>query len=274
MRDPTTPTTSGANTYEQTQDKGGAGIGRDDANQEQRPFSTGSVADLGGILGAVPDPAILAMEEQYTSYFTLRPASHSGQPEAPTVLPGLAIQPGDNHSAAVQEIIDQIRALWVHGREYRIVIGRLLIRLHDLLCKPGYGSFMATVTNPPPAGLGIPYTTARDHMADAREADGHPYEIRNDEPSTTDDKAEIPIVDNAAQIADAVQQEQAKVAEAQEAERYSDVLRIDCRLAPALHGKCKERIKLLGAQEVGTRIYQALFPEEFNADQRNHTVGN
>lgn len=181
-----------------------------------------------------------------------------------------------DYSEEVQCLLEQILALWLYGREHRISIGRLLIRLHELLCKPGYGNFMKTVIEPPPAGLGMPYTTARDYMELAREADGRPYEIRNDDdqPTATDADLEIPIVDNAPQIADAVQQEQAKVAEAQAAERYSDILRIDCRVAPELHDKCKQKIKALGQVEVGTRIYEALFPEEFNADQRNHTVGN
>ena len=59
-------------------------------------------------------------------------------------------------------LLKQILALWLHGREYRIAIGRLLIRLHELLCRPGYGSFIKTVTEPPPVGLRMPYTTARD----------------------------------------------------------------------------------------------------------------
>jgi len=178
-------------------------------------------------------------------------------------------EPTDDYSAAVQEVLQQIKALWVHGREYRLAIGRLLIRLHELLCKPGFGSFMQVVSDPPPTGLGIAYTTARDYMELARKADAGPYGFRNDDPAVTDDTENITVIDNAAQIADAVQTEKEKVAEAEAAERYSDVLRIDCRLAPSLHDKCKERIKLLGAQEVGTRIYQALFPEEFNEIQNS-----
>jgi hypothetical protein len=173
---------------------------------------------------------------------------------------------GDEHLAVVEAVIQQIRELWFHGDEYRIAIGHLLIELHDLLAKPGYGTFMRRVSDPPPAGLGIPYTTARDYMRLAEEADGRPYGIRNDDASAEAATEEIAVVDNVDRIAEAVQLERDKVAEAEAEGRYSDVLRIDCRVAPELHDKCRARIKQLGLLEAGARLYKALFPEEFHAD--------
>jgi hypothetical protein len=171
-----------------------------------------------------------------------------------------------DYSEELQYLLGQISFLWLHGREHRIAIGRLLIRLHELLCKPGYGTFIKTVIDPPPAGLNIRYTTARDYMELAREADGRPYGFRNDDEATTVNTENIDVIDNAELIAEAVQQERDKVAEAEAEGRYSDVLRIDCRVAPELHDKCNKRIKLLGQEEVGNRLYKGLFPEEFNAD--------
>jgi hypothetical protein len=167
----------------------------------------------------------------------------------------------------IESVLERLRFLWRHGRDARIEIGRLLIRLHELLCKPGYGTFMKVVSEAPPVGLGIPYTTARDYMETARQAD-RPYDIRNDE----HENADILIVDHAAEIAEAVEQEKATVAQAEAAGEYSDIFRIDCRLPPELHTKCRERIKLLGLQEVGRRLYQSLFPEESNGDQSNYAA--
>jgi hypothetical protein len=48
-----------------------------------------------------------------------------------------------------------MHAISLHDRAHRIAIGRLLISMHG----HGYGSFLKTVTEPPPAGLGISYKT-------------------------------------------------------------------------------------------------------------------
>jgi hypothetical protein len=76
----------------------------------------------------------------------------------------------NDNSGELQCLLGQILVLWLHGREHRIAIGRLLISVHG----HGYGSFLQTVTEPPPAGLGISYKTACDYMAVAREAYGTP----------------------------------------------------------------------------------------------------
>jgi len=130
------------------------------------------------------------------------------------------------------------------------------------LLKPPRCAELCTLT----VRWGMRYTTARDYMDLAREVDGRPYEIRNDEAGAEVATDEIAVVDNADLIAEAVQQERDRVAEAEAEGRYSDVLRIDCRVAPELHEKCRAQIKQLGLVEVGARLYRALFPEEFNAD--------
>jgi hypothetical protein len=259
----------GDNATEKTPDKGVAADADEGARLEQRPLPPRPPAELNHVLAGLTTPGVPVNKNKDASYFTVKTASQLDPMNTLAAFFDRTAEPTDDYSAAVQEVLQQIKALWVHGREYRLVIGRLLIRLHELLCKPGFGSFMQVVSDPPPTGLGIAYTTARDYMELARKADAGPYGFRNDDPAVTDDTENITVIDNAAQIADAVQTEKEKVAEAEAAERYSDVLRIDCRLAPSLHDKCKERIKLLGAQEVGTRIYQALFPEEFNEIQNS-----
>jgi hypothetical protein len=87
---------------------------------------------------------------------------------------------GDVAAEKIAKLKAEIADLWPHGRDRRIVIGRLLIQLHDLLSKQGSGCFMKTIVGE----LHIPYTTAAGYMAEAREFDNPScYEIRNNEPS-------------------------------------------------------------------------------------------
>jgi hypothetical protein len=71
-------------------------------------------------------------------------------------------------------LIEETKSLRLRGRDLRIETGRLLLRIHAIKSKPGYGKFIQTVTEE----IGMPYTTARDYMREAQIADGH-YEIRN-----------------------------------------------------------------------------------------------
>jgi hypothetical protein len=56
-----------------------------------------------------------------------------------------------------------------HYCEHRIAIGRLLLQLRERLCMPGHGGFIKTVTEPPPAGLGMSHAAALNYMAIARD---------------------------------------------------------------------------------------------------------
>jgi hypothetical protein len=57
----------------------------------------------------------------------------------------LVIDSPQSDTAEIADIVVQIRNWRLRGREYRIVTGELLIRLHKLLAKPGSGSFMRYV---------------------------------------------------------------------------------------------------------------------------------
>jgi hypothetical protein len=97
----------------------------------------------------------------------------------------LVIDSPQSDAAEIANIVAQIRDWRLRGREYRIVTGELLIRLHKLLAKPGSGSFMRYVREE----CGLPYTTAHDYMSEAMQANGH-YDIRND----PDDIAEPEVI--------------------------------------------------------------------------------
>jgi hypothetical protein len=111
-------------------------------------------------------------------------------PKTPTALAiryDIVIDSPQSDAAEIADIVAQIRNWRLRGREYRIVTGELLIRLHKLLAKPGSGSFMRYVREE----CGLPYNTARDYMAEAMQASGH-YEIRND--VATDDSSDVEVI--------------------------------------------------------------------------------
>jgi len=182
-------------------------------------------------------------------------------------------EPADGTLSAAVTEIDQVATvkaeiaeLWLHGRDRRIAIGRLLLQLHDLLSKQGSGTFLKTVTGE----LHIPYTTAWGYMQEAKEADNPScYEIGNNEPTV--DVAESSEVGDDAH-AEAV--EAAKAAEREKREqakregRFSYLYRVDFSpVSTAMRDQCKARVKELGVPEAFTRFYNALFPIALSSSQ-------
>jgi hypothetical protein len=164
------------------------------------------------------------------------------------------------------EIAEKNAELWLHGKDRRIVIGRLLIQLYDLLARQGSGTFMKTITGE----LHIPYTTATGYMDEAREADNVScYEIRNNEP--TPDVTESPVAggDAHAQAVEAAKAaERDKREQAKRAGRFSLLYRVDFSpVSPEQRDKCKARVRELGIAEAFTRFCNALFPIALTSTQ-------
>jgi muconolactone delta-isomerase len=164
------------------------------------------------------------------------------------------------------EIAEKNAELWLHGKDRRIVIGRLLIQLYDLLAKQGSGTFMKTVTGE----LHIPYTTATGYMDEAREADNVScYEIGNNQP--TEDDAEKPeaVGDAHAHAVEAAKAaEREKREEAKREGRFSTLYRVDFSpVSPEQRDRCKTRVRELGIAEAFTRFYNALFPIALSGTQ-------
>ena len=156
----------------------------------------------------------------------------------------------------------QIVGLWPHGRDRRIVIGRLLIQLHDLLSKQGSGCFMKTIVEE----LHIPYTTAVGYMAEAREFDNPScYEIRNNEP--TADVVENPEAgdDVHAQAVEAAKAAEREAREQAEREgRFSTLYRVDFSpVSPQWRDRCKARVREVGITEAFARFCYGLFSQAF-----------
>jgi hypothetical protein len=78
----------------------------------------------------------------------------------PTILQNMEGRDVDALIASIASLLDDF---WRHGRERRIVLGRELQKLYDLLARRGNGTFMQTVTT----RLKIPYSTATDYMKEA-----------------------------------------------------------------------------------------------------------
>ena len=157
------------------------------------------------------------------------------------------------------EIAEKNAELLLHGKDRRIVIGRLLIQLRDLLAKQGSGTFMKTVTGE----LHLPYTTATGYMDEAKEADNVScYEIGNNEP--TEDDAENPEAsgDTHAQAVEAAKAaEREKREQAKREGRFSHVYRVDFSpVNPEQRDECKAKVRELGIAEAFGRFYNALFP--------------
>lgn len=167
----------------------------------------------------------------------------------------------------IAKIKEEIGELWLHGRDRRISIGRLLIQLHDLLAKQGSGTFMKTVTGE----LHIPYTTAMGYMAEAKEADNPSccYEIGNNEPTPDVAEDSEAVGDPHAQAVEAAKAaEREKREQAKRAGRFSPMYRVDFSpVSPDRRDKCKARVKELGIAEAFTRFYNALFPRALSSTQ-------
>ncbi len=166
----------------------------------------------------------------------------------------------------IAKIKAEIAELWLHGKDRRVAIGKLLIQLHDFLAKQGSGTFMKTVSGE----LRIPYTTAMGYMGEAKEADDPScYEIGNNElvaaaPENSEDgnDAHATAVE-AAKTAEREKREQAK-----REGRFSYLYRVDfCPVSTEMRDQCKARVKELGIAEAFTRFYSALFPTDLSSTQ-------
>jgi hypothetical protein len=159
----------------------------------------------------------------------------------------------------IKKIKAEIAEHWLHGKDRRIAIGRLLVQLHALLAKQGSGTFMKTVTGE----LQIPYTTATGYMDEAREADNPScYEIGNNEPTPDVAENTEAVSDVHAQAVEAAKAaEREKREEAKRAGRFSCLYRVDfLPVSPEQRDQCKARVKELGIAEAFARFYNALFP--------------
>jgi hypothetical protein len=210
----------------------------------------------------VPDPDIFAAAEQPFSEAVQQDKDHAGgESSADEPLSAVAVE-----ADKIAKIKAEIAELWLHGKERRIVIGRLLIQLHDLLSKQGSGCFMKTIAEE----LHIPYTTAVGYMAEAREFDNPScYEIRNNEP--TPDVAEN---SEAGDDAHAQAVEAAKAAELEKREqaeregRFSYLYRVDFSpVSPEWRDKCKARVREIGIAEAFARFRNGLFPTALSSRQ-------
>src|SRR5712692_2382539 len=174
--------------------------------------------------------------------------------------------PADEPLSAVVAEVDkitkikaEIAELWLHGKDRRIAIGRLLIQLHELLAKQGSGTFMKTLT----AELHIPYTTAMGYMGEAKEADNPScYEIGNNEPTADGEEDSQVGGDPHAQAVEAAKAaEREKREQAKREGRFSYLYRVDFSpVSPERRDRCKARVKELGIAEAFARFYNALFP--------------
>ena len=92
-----------------------------------------------------------------------------------TALELVQTAPQESITTEIATLITNAQDWRLRGRDYRVALGRVLVKLRDLLAKPGYGSFMKTVRE----DIDMPYSTANDYMQEALILDGH-YGIRND----------------------------------------------------------------------------------------------
>jgi hypothetical protein len=159
----------------------------------------------------------------------------------------------------IAKIKAEIAELWLHGKDRRVAIGKLLIQLHDFLAKQGSGTFMKTVSGE----LRIPYTTAMGYMGEAKEADDPScYEIGNNElAAAAPEKSEEGNDAHATAVDAAKAAEREKREQAKREGRFSYLYRVDfCPVSTEMRDQCKARVKELGIAEAFTRFYNALFP--------------
>lgn len=182
----------------------------------------------------------------------------------------------ESAAAAVEKLKHEIANLWLHGRERRIALGRKLRELQSLLAQRGTGTFIKTVSGPPPQGLGIPVPTMYCYIKEADEADGC-YEIHNngiDAGTVT----ELPAITEVSDP-DAVQVEAAKESYREEVEqlrkqkRFSDRYRVDFRpVTPQQQERCKAKVKQVGIARAFALFYAALFKEPAAAEPAEQEV--
>src|ERR1035437_3445603 len=124
----------------------------------------------------MPGPDSFAAAAQPPSEAVQQDKDHDGgESSADEPLSAAAVE-----ADKIANIKAEITELWLHGKDRRIAIGRLLIQLHDLLAKQGSGTFMKTVT----VELHIPYNTAMGYISEAKKVDNPGcYENGNNEPA-------------------------------------------------------------------------------------------
>lgn len=175
-------------------------------------------------------------------------------------------QEDEADAAKVQQLKDEITALWLHGRERRLALGRKFRELQKLLARRGRGTFLRTVSDPPPQGLGIPVQTMYGYIHEADEAD-RCYEIGNNYADTetvsaaTEANAETTLSDpQAEQVFAAKDAWRQRVDELKNRNRFSLLYRVDfAPVTPAERERCKERFKELGSAKAFELFRGALF---------------
>ena len=206
---------------------------------------------------SMPGPDIITGAEQPLSEAVQQNKDHDGG-ESLAGEPASAVVVAADKIATIKA---QIADLWPHGRDRRIVIGRLLIQLHDLLSKQGSGTFMKTIVEE----LHIPYTTAVGYMAEARAFDNPDcYESRNNEPPDVVENPEAgdDVHAQAVEAAKAAEREAREQAEREG--RFSTLYRVDFSpVSPQLRDRCKARVREVGITEAFARFCYGLFSQAF-----------
>lgn len=212
------------------------------------------------------------------------PVDRNGIATTPTIAPaGLS---EEAKAATVKQLIQEIAADWLHGRQRRLQLGSKLVQLHALLAHCGSGTFMKTVQAKPPEGCGIPYQTASDYMEEAREADSC-YEIHNNSATPhPDGNAEEPTVSQvptpaggsagtevppntkvhdpgAEQVVAVKQNCQDKVEYLKRQSRFSLICRVDLQAdTTTRRDELKNKVNELGNSAAFERCFAALCPEQ------------
>jgi hypothetical protein len=171
----------------------------------------------------------------------------------------------ESAAAAVEKLKQEIAELWLHGRERRIALGRKLRELQSLLAQRGTGTFLRTVSDPPPQGLGIPVATMYCYIAEADEAD-RCYEIHNngvDAGTVTEAPATTEVSDpDAEQVEAAKESYREEVDRLKKQNRFSQLYRIDfVPVTPQQRERCKAKVKQLGIANAFALFYAALLAE-------------
>jgi len=241
------------------------------------------VPAVGATAGQIMDEATAAAVKQTREeFFVVRnEGAAKGVKQGQLLLQQTAVAQSPSETsaaAAVEKLKQEIAELWLHGRERRIALGRKLRQLQSLLAQRGTGTFLRTVSDPPPQGLGIPVPTMYCYIAEANEADGC-YEIDNnviDAGTVTEAPATTEISDpDAEQVEAAKESHREEVERLKKQNRFSQLYRVDfVPVTPQQRERCKAKVKQLGIANAFALFYAAIFaePEKASAEPAGQEV--
>lgn len=236
-------------------------------------------------VGATAGPTIdeataIAVKQTPEEFFVVRDAGAANHINQGQLLrqQTAVVQSPSEESAAVEKLKQEIAELWLHGRERRLALGRKLRQLQSLLAQRGTGTFLRTVSDPPPHGLGIPVATMYGYIDEANEADSC-YEIDNngiDAGTVTEAPATTDVSDpEAEQVEAAKESYREKVERLKKRNRFSQLYRVDfVPVTPEQRERSKAKIKQMGIAKAFELFYAALFqePKEASAEPAEQEV--